>query len=101
MRSPARIARSAIVLVCDRSAEEREDAVAGEVLHRSTERLDGVDHAPDGGAQELARILGIELLRELRRPDDVGEQGGDDLPLLAHLAAHRLIVLARSDGGKP
>ena len=90
-----------IVLVRDRGTEEREDAVAGEVLDLSTERLDGVDHAPNGGAQELARILGIELLRELRRPDDVGEQGGDDLALLPHLAAHRLILLARSDGGKP
>ena len=58
----------------DRSAEERQDAVAGEILDRSTERLDGVDHAPNGVAEDLARILGIELLREPRRADDVGEQ---------------------------
>jgi hypothetical protein len=83
----------------DRGSEERVDAVAGQVLDRPAERLDGVDHTPNGAAEDLTRILGIQQLRQLRRADDVGEQGGHDLALLPHLAAHGPILLVSPGGG--
>ena len=89
-----------IVLVRHRRAEQREDPVAGEVLDRAAERLDRIHHPPNGAAEHLARVFGVHPLRELRRPDDVGEQGGHDLAFFAHLAAHRPILLA-SRGGNP
>ena len=85
--------------MCRGRAEEREVPVSREVLDRATERLDRVHHAPNRAAEHLAGILGVHPLRELGRPDDVGEQDGHDLALLAHLAAHRPIVLARTGRG--
>ena len=52
-----------IVLVRDRRPEEREDTVAGEILHRSAERLDGLDHPPDRAAEDLAGVLGVQSAR--------------------------------------
>jgi hypothetical protein len=71
--------------VGDRGAEQCEHAIAGEVLDRAAERLDGVDHPPDRAAEDLSGVLGIEPLREPGRAHDVGEQCRDDLALLAHL----------------
>jgi hypothetical protein len=63
-----------VVLVRDRCAEQREDPVAGQVLDGPAERLDGLDHAPNGAAQDLARVLGVEAFGEVRRADDVGNR---------------------------
>ena len=72
-----------IVLVSDRSAEEREQSVAGEILDGASERLDGRDHASHGVADDELQLLGVEALAERGRPDEVGEEGGDDAAFVA------------------
>jgi hypothetical protein len=71
-----------VVLVCRRDPEHRENRIADELLSRPTE-------AHDLGVQELEElalnapdVLGIELLAESRRAGQVGEEHGDDAPLL-------------------
>ncbi len=66
-----------VVLVRARRTEQREDAVAGEILHGAPERLDRHDHASDGIADHELELLGVEPLTEGRRADEVGEEGGD------------------------
>ena len=69
-----------VVLVRDRRAEQREDAVAGEVLHHPAEALDDLTELPDGAADHLEDVLGIEARRQLGGSRDVGEQRGDGSP---------------------
>src|SRR2546427_356449 len=73
-----------IVLVRGGCAEEREHAVAGEVFDRAAVVLDRVDDPGHRLADDQLHLLGIELLGKGGRADKVGEECGDDLPLLAH-----------------
>ena len=43
--------------------------------------VDGLDHAFEHRVEELLRVLGIAVGKQLHRPLDVGEQHGDLLPL--------------------
>ena len=71
-----------VVLVRLRDAEDGEHGVAGELLRRAPEALDlGVDQVEEL-TLKLANVLGIEPLAERSRPSEVGEQNGDDPPLL-------------------
>jgi hypothetical protein len=65
-------------------AEEGQDAVAGEILDRAAELLDRVHHPAHGLADHQARLLRIEFLGDRRRPHEVGREGCDDSPFLAH-----------------
>ena len=70
------------VLVGDRGAEERHQAVAGE---RVDDALDGVDLAERERhvlLEEIAILLGIHALGERRRADEVAEEDRDELALL-------------------
>ena len=86
LRDPDRRAHGAlgVVLVGDGGAEQRQDAVAGQVLHRSPERLDGVDDPGDRLADDQLDLLGVQPLAERRGADEVGEDGGHDLAFLPH-----------------
>jgi hypothetical protein len=70
-----------MVLVRDRRAEEREDAVAARVGHPAVVAVHGVRHHGEGGVDDAARVLGVEAIDQLHRPLDVGEQRGDGLAL--------------------
>ena len=67
----------------DRRAEERHHRVADELLDRAAEALELVAQVRVVGREHRADVLGIELLGARREADEVGEEDGDDLALLA------------------
>jgi hypothetical protein len=80
-RGPHRAFR--IVLVRDRSAEERHDGVADELLDRAAEALELAAQPLVVTAEEAADVLGIHRLRAVSEVDEVAEEAGDDFALLA------------------
>src|SRR5262249_41220789 len=48
-----------VVLVAERRAEERHDAVAHHLIHRALEAVYGVHHPPEHGIEDLTRLLGV------------------------------------------
>ena len=70
-----------MVLVRDRRAEQREDAVAGGLHDVAVVAMDRVHHQLERRIDDRARLLGIEVLHQLRRALDVGEQRRDRLAL--------------------
>ena len=71
-----------VVLVRDGRAEDRDDRVADELLHRAAEALELVARPLVVDPQERADVLRVALLGARRRPDEIGEDDADDLPLL-------------------
>jgi MoxR-like ATPase len=69
--------------VRDRSPEESDHRVADELLHRAAEALQLPAQALVVGRKQRANVLRIHLLRPRRETDEVGEEDGDDLALLA------------------
>ena len=72
-----------IVAVRDRRAEDRHDRVADELLDRSSERFDLGSQTRVVRTEDRTNVFGIELLGPSGEPDEVDEQDGDDLSLLA------------------
>jgi hypothetical protein len=70
-----------MVLVRDRRAEQREDAVAGALHHVAIVAADRVDHQLESRIDDCARLFGIEVLLKLGRALDVGEERGDGFAL--------------------
>ena len=77
-----------MVLVRDRRAEERHDAVAGELVDRALEAVDARGEDGEEAVHDRLPRLGVELLGQLHRALDVGEQDRD------------LLALAVPDGGR-
>ena len=65
----------------DRRAEQREDAVAGRLHDVAVVAMDRVDHQLQRRIDDRARLLGVEVLHQLHRALDVGEQRRDRLAL--------------------
>ena len=64
------------------------------------ELLDLAHDAADRVADDELDLLGVEVLAERRRADDVGEEGADDFPFLADgLLGHATYCDARLGGG--
>ncbi len=74
-----------IVLVRDRGAEERHHGVADELLDGAAVALELAAQTLPVRCEHGTHIFGVELFRPRREPDEVGEEHGDDLPLLAAL----------------
>src|SRR5262249_22501637 len=70
-----------VILVGDRSAEERHDAVAGVLVDRPFVTVDAVRQDPEEAIEEAMPFLEIHALSELHRARDVGEEDGDQLAL--------------------
>jgi hypothetical protein len=66
-----------VVLVGDGSAEERHDAVAGELVDRPLEAVHPVGEDPHEPVHHRVPLLGVEVLLELHRPLHVGEEHRD------------------------
>jgi len=64
-----------------RGAEDADDGIADELLDDAPIRLDPVPREPVVRAEQPVDVLGVEPLSQLRRSDDVAEQGSDDLAL--------------------
>ena len=71
-----------VVLVGDRGAEEGDDGVAEQLVDAPTEQLDVGDEALEARLHQALHPLRVEVLGERRVADEVGEQHGDDAPLL-------------------
>ncbi len=78
-----------IVLVGDRSAEERHDRVPDELLDGAAVPLELAAQVRVVGLEHGAHILGIHLLGPARESDEVCEQHRHDLALLASIAGLR------------
>jgi hypothetical protein len=63
-----------VVLVGDRRAEERHDAVAGVMVHRALEAMNAVRKDLEEAVEDLVPLLRVELLGQLHRPLHVGEE---------------------------
>ena len=70
-----------MVFVRDGRSEDREDAVAGALHDVAVVAADRVDHQLQCGIDDRARFFGVEVLLQLRRTLDVGEQRRDHLAL--------------------
>ncbi len=62
-----------VVLVSDRRAEERHDAVAGVLVHRAFEAVHTLGQDLEEALQDAVPLFGIELRGELHRALHVGE----------------------------
>jgi hypothetical protein len=74
-----------VVLGRRRQPEPGEQRVAGVVQHRAAMAGHDVAETGDHGVDDLAERLRVDLFGERREARDVGEQGGDQTPLLAWL----------------
>ena len=72
-----------IVLVGHGRAEDGHYGVADELLHRAAVPLDLAGDAFVVGAERGAHVLGVRLVGAGREADEVDEEHGDDLALLA------------------
>ena len=70
-----------MILVRDRRAEQREDAVAGRLHDVAVVAMHRVDHQLERRIDDRARLLGVEVLHQLGRALDVREQRRDGLAL--------------------
>ena len=73
-----------VVLVRDRRAEQREDAVAGRLHDVPVVAMDRVDHQLQRRIDNRARLFRVEVAHQFGRTLDVGEQRGDGLALAFH-----------------
>ncbi len=80
-RCPDRSLR--VVLVCDRRAEDRHHGITDELLHRPAVPRELVAQVGVVRRQQRAHVLRVELLGAGGETHQVGEEHGDDLPLLA------------------
>ena len=75
-----------VVLVDRGQAEDRHDRVADVLLDRPSVRFEHHPHLFEVAREDLAHDLRVEPVAEGRRPLEIGEDDGDELPLLARLA---------------
>jgi len=64
-----------------RRAEQRHDAIAGELVDRALEPVNAVGNDLEEVLDDTKPLLGIEPFREVHRALDIGEQDGDVLAL--------------------
>src|SRR5262250_1606922 len=88
-----------MVFMRDRRAEQGEDTVAGLLGDITVIVMDGVDHQLQRRIDNGAGVLRVEVLDQLHRALDIGEQRGDGFAL----ALERGIsgFCAYLDGGTP
>ena len=70
-----------VVLVGERRAEERHDAVAHHLVDRALVAVDGLYHALEDGVEELPGLLGVPVGQQLHGPLEVSEKYRDLLAL--------------------
>ena len=78
-----------MVLVRDRGAEQRHDAVAGVLVDGALVAVNAVRQDPEEAIEEAVPFLGIDALGELHRAGHVGEEHGDQLALSPERAPGR------------
>src|SRR5437867_589880 len=96
-RRPAGALR--VVLVRDRRAEERHDAVARVLVHRPLEAVHAVGEDHEEAVEDPVPRLGVELLGELHGALYVGEEDGYPLALAFEGRAGGEDLLGEVPGG--
>jgi hypothetical protein len=76
-----------MVLVSDRCAEERHDAVARVLVDRPLEAMDAFGEDLEEALHDAVPVFGIDRLREIHRALEVGEKHRHLLPLALEGAA--------------
>ena len=87
-----------VVLVGQRGAEEREEAVAQELGHGPLVAVDLGQRAGEELLDEAGHRLGADPLGRSGGVDDVAEEGGDGLALALERAARREDLLRQMGG---
>ena len=70
-----------VILVGDRGAEERHDAVTGVLVDGALVSVNAAREDPEQAIEQAMPFLGVDALRELHGAHDVGEEDGDQLAL--------------------
>ena len=84
-----------MVFMRDRRTEHREDAVAGGLHDVPVVAMSGVDHQLQRRIDDGARLFGIEILHQIHRTLDVGEQRRDRLAIaVPHFLQNRALGLS-------
>ena len=96
-RRPARALR--VVLVRDRRAEQRHDAVAGELVHRALEAVNAVAEDREEAIHDRPPQLRVGLLGQIHRADHVGEQDRDLLALTIEIGPRVTDLVGQVLGG--
>jgi hypothetical protein len=74
-----------VVLVGDRRAEERQQPVADHLVDATAEVGDVGGQPFEASVDEVLDLLGVPVLGQGREADEIGEQHGEDPPLVASL----------------
>jgi hypothetical protein len=77
-----------MILVRDRGTEQGEDSVPGRLNYVASIVIHRVDHQVQCRIYNGARLLRIDLLHQIHRALDIGEQSGDRLPLPVRRVCH-------------
>jgi hypothetical protein len=67
--------------MCDRRAEERQEGVAGVLLHDAPKATDHVAESGDDRIDHLQQLLRVDPTRELAEPREIREQRRYEPPL--------------------
>ena len=70
-----------MVLMGERRAEQRHDAVAHDLVDRALVAVDGLHHQLEDRVENRARLLGIAVGEQLHGALEVSEEDGDLLAL--------------------
>ena len=80
-----------VVLVRHRGAEEGQHRVALELRDRALVLEDGLRHEVERLVHDLRPVLGVHVLEQCRRADDIDEERGHGLALAAELGGPHLL----------
>jgi hypothetical protein len=70
-----RVARAhRVILMGQRRAEQRHDAIAHDLVDGALVAVDGLHHPLEDGVEELARLLGVPVGEQLHRALQIGEE---------------------------
>jgi hypothetical protein len=83
-----------VVLVRDRSPEQRHDPIAGELVHRPLEAVDAVGEDLKEAVHDPIPLLRIDLLAEVHRAFQIREEHGHVLALSLDGASRREDLLS-------
>src|SRR5881409_2750152 len=70
-----------MILVSNGGTEQGEDAIAQGLRHIALIAMDSVHHELEGGVNDGAGLLGIQVTGEGGKPSQVCKEGGDGLAL--------------------
>jgi hypothetical protein len=89
-----------MILMRHRRPEQRKDAVAGGLHDVAVVAVDGVHHQLESGIDDSARFLGVEVLHQLHRALDVGEQRRHRLALAFDRVSGVALGIEVDDGAR-